>query len=242
MGDDALARNLRQALPAGWSLRERVDGDLPFLAALYAQTREEELRPVAWSPEQKLAFLADQFAKQHAYYLQHYPHARWWVLTCEGERAGRLYVSRTSSDLRVMDITVAPQHRNRGVGTALLRVLVDETARAGIECSLHVEPYNPALRLYTRLGFQFVEVRGAYHYMRRASSVHDDFVLRGDGVARDGHHEKLERPVRRVHNPVDGLRQHRFDGPGQHEREGLGAARGATQVAQLDDGNREGSA
>jgi predicted GNAT family acetyltransferase len=42
---------------------------------------------------------------------------------------------------------------NRGLGTTLLRNLQSEAAAAGKPLRIHVERFNPALRLYERLGF-----------------------------------------------------------------------------------------
>ena len=50
------------------TLRPIRDEDRPFLERLYASTRDEELRPVPWSDAQKTAFLASQYALQHAHY------------------------------------------------------------------------------------------------------------------------------------------------------------------------------
>ena len=153
------AKALEAALPPGHGLRERTPQDLPFLRDLYAHVREEELRPVPWPAATKLAFLHDQFERQHAHYLAHYPQACWWVLTHEGEPIGRLYVEQTPRDMRVMDISLLAAHRNRGLGGALMRALIERADRAGVPVTLHVEPFNPALRLYQRLGYS---VRGPY--------------------------------------------------------------------------------
>jgi ribosomal protein S18 acetylase RimI-like enzyme len=48
------------------------------------------------------------------------------------------------------------------VGTLLLRELQDEAAASGRSLSIHVERFNPALRLYERLGFQLLEDKGVY--------------------------------------------------------------------------------
>lgn len=164
---DALARALSDALPKGHGLRERRADDLPFLRELYAQTREDELRRVPWPERQKREFLDDQFSKQHAHYLAHYPSARWWVLACGDEPVGRLYVEQTARDLRVMDVSLLAAHRGRGLGGALMRALMRHAAAAGLPVTLHVEPFNPALRLYQRLGFERVETRGIYYFMQR---------------------------------------------------------------------------
>jgi ribosomal protein S18 acetylase RimI-like enzyme len=59
-------------------------------------------------------------------------------------------------DERTPELTVAvePHARGRGVGTALLRALIDRAEAAGFPAlSLSVEEDNPAIRLYERLGF-----------------------------------------------------------------------------------------
>lgn len=196
--DDAMLRHSARALPAAYALRPRTDADLPFLRDLYAQSRAEELAAVPWTQENKRAFLDDQFGKQHAHYLQHYLSAQWWIVTCGPEPVGRFYVAQTSGDLRLMDVTLAAGHRNRGVGTALMRGLLRHAQEEAIAATLHVEPYNPAMRLYERLGFTHVETRGIYHFMQRAPSVEDDLVAHARGVPADRDHEQLQPSVGRV--------------------------------------------
>ena len=47
-----------------------------------------------------------------------------------GEAAELLYKDR-DDEIRIIDITLLPDHRRRGLGTALLRDLLDEGARTG---------------------------------------------------------------------------------------------------------------
>src|SRR5437588_636694 len=51
----------------------------------------------------------------------------------------------------------------------LLRDLLDEAARSGKAVSIHVEKFNPAMRLYQRLGFMRIEDRGVYDLMQSKS-------------------------------------------------------------------------
>ena len=62
----------------GVTLRPARPADEPFLRALYASTRREEVAQAGWPPEQADAFLASQFALQSAHYAEHYAdvHAR----------------------------------------------------------------------------------------------------------------------------------------------------------------------
>jgi hypothetical protein len=50
---------------------------------------------------------------------------------------------------------------------------MDEAASCGKAVSIHVEKFNPAMRLYRRLGFATEEDKGVYDLMRW-SAVPDD--------------------------------------------------------------------
>jgi ribosomal protein S18 acetylase RimI-like enzyme len=155
-----------RAADLGLTFRPIVEADLPFLARLYASTRTEELAVTPWSDEQKAAFLDMQFRAQHSHYQQHYPEADWLMTMREGEDVGRLYVDRWPSEHCIIDIAFLPEHRGKGLGAALTRDLMDEAAAAGKAVSIHVEKFNPAMRLYRRLGFMTEEDKGVYDLMR----------------------------------------------------------------------------
>jgi ribosomal protein S18 acetylase RimI-like enzyme len=88
------------------------------------------------------------------------------VIEKDGVSIGRLYVARWEREIRIMDIALLPEHRGAGIGTELLRELQDEARSAGKTLTIHVERFNPALRLYERLGFRQVEDKGVYLLMR----------------------------------------------------------------------------
>lgn len=146
-------------------LRDVVPADRPFLRAVYGSTRWEELEPTGWSDADKNAFLDQQFAAQDAHYTSNYDGATFSVVVVDGFPAGRLYVARWPEEIRIVDIALLPAVRGRGIGTSLLRELIDEAAAAGKRVSIHVERENPALRLYERLGFARVEERGPYYLL-----------------------------------------------------------------------------
>jgi ribosomal protein S18 acetylase RimI-like enzyme len=139
--------------------------DAPFLLSVYASTRESELSLVGWAPAQKAAFVQMQFAAQHAYYQEHYAGAAFDAILVNGQPAGRLYVARKDDDIRIIDIALLPEYCNRGIGSRLIRALQSEAAAAGKPLSIHVERFNPALRLYQRLGFRQSEDKGVYLFM-----------------------------------------------------------------------------
>jgi ribosomal protein S18 acetylase RimI-like enzyme len=120
---------------------------------------------VPWPPEQVDAFLRSQFELQHREYARNYPDGSFEVLAVDGADAGRLYVHRTEDELHVVDIALLPEFRGRGIGTALLRGLMEEAAAAGKRVSIYVEETNPAQSLYRRLGFEPVAKHGIYELM-----------------------------------------------------------------------------
>jgi ribosomal protein S18 acetylase RimI-like enzyme len=67
-----------------------------------------------------------------------------------------------------MDVALLPEFRGRGIGTAILDRLLAYADGLHAPVTLHVEPFNPALRMYERAGFTFVETRGIYRFMQRA--------------------------------------------------------------------------
>jgi ribosomal protein S18 acetylase RimI-like enzyme len=176
MIDAATATEMAQAAmaPFGWlrasaaglAFRRITAADLPFLARLYASTRTEELAVVPWPAQHKAAFVDMQFRAQHAHYEEHYPRADRLLISSAGEAIGRLYVDRWAREHRIVDIAFLPEHRGKGFGTALLRDLLDEAADARKAMSIHVEKFNPAQRLYRRLGFVKAGEQGVYDLMR----------------------------------------------------------------------------
>lgn len=158
------------ASPSRIALRPVEPGDTEFLFRLYASTREEELAVVAWTAEQKDAFLRQQFTAQDQHYREHYPRASFAVVLVEGAPAGRLYVDEWPRELRIVDISLLPAFRGAGMGTALLRDVLARGDAVGKPVSIHVESFNPARRLYARLGFVEKVDRGVYVLMERPAA------------------------------------------------------------------------
>ena len=154
------------------SLRPITSGDDAFLLGLYASTRENELAPVPWSEAQKQAFLRMQFEAQTRHYATHYAAlSSFDVILVDCVPAGRLIVHRGERDVRIVDVALMPAFRGKGVGSGLLRALLDDSDAVGRSVSIHVEHDNPALRLYERLGFVKVSEQGISWLMQRAATL-----------------------------------------------------------------------
>ncbi len=144
------------------TLRPITEADLPFLLKVYAAARAEELAQVLWSEVEKGAFLASQFQAQHHHYQTHYTTAHFSVIEQNHQPIGRLYVARWTQEIRIVDIALLPAFQRQGLGAFLIEQIQNEARSVGKAVSIHVEKYNPAYRLYTRLGFVKSGETGVY--------------------------------------------------------------------------------
>jgi ribosomal protein S18 acetylase RimI-like enzyme len=140
--------------------------DVPFLAKLYASTRETEMALVDWSEAQKTAFLNMQFDAQHRYYTEMYSDAHFDVIESGGVPVGRLYVDYRPEAIHVIDIALLPDYRGLGLGKQIMQDLLRQGENEGLQVTIHVEQFNPALRFYQRLGFEMLQGEGIHFLMR----------------------------------------------------------------------------
>jgi len=150
----------------GYRFRPETDADIPFLKQLYNSTRWEELAVVDWSEAQKLAFLEQQFAAQRHHYLTHFSDGVFDVLEAPEGPAGRLYLHRQPKSLLIVDIALLPEWRRRGIGTAVIEEIFAEGRLLGKAVEISVEKFNPAQRLYERLGFREYSEDGPYRFLQ----------------------------------------------------------------------------
>ena len=165
------------------SLRPIRSHDEPFLFRLYASTRADEMVLVDWSDEQIRAFLRMQFDAQHKFYTERFASAHFDLIELDGRPIGRLYLDQRHDEIRVIDISLLPEHRGRGIGGELMKSVLQQGIEAGLPVTIHVEQYNPAMRLYQRLGFKEVRMEGIYRLMEWRHEVETDFTSFGGSQA-----------------------------------------------------------
>lgn len=148
------------------ALRPVTDADQEFLIGVYAGSRAAELAQADWDDSQKDAFIRWQYEMQKQEYDARYPDARYDVILVDGVPAGRIWVGEDDTQIRLLDIAIKPEFQNRGVGTYLLRQLIDEAARSKKALRHMVFVLNEnASRFYERLGFKTIEDVGGYLHM-----------------------------------------------------------------------------
>lgn len=140
--------------PSLLALRPVAPGDEQLLLAVYASTRADELAQIPWAEAQREAFLKMQLAARDRSYRMYYQGLEDRIILFDNRPAGRLLVVRGSEEFRLADIALLPEYRRAGIGTALVKELMEEAGRRGLPLRLQVEkPNEQARRLYERLGF-----------------------------------------------------------------------------------------
>ncbi|MDZ4363864.1 GNAT family N-acetyltransferase [Brevundimonas sp.] len=150
-----------------WTLRPAGPADEPFLLALYVDVRAAEFQGMGWPPEVLSAFLADQWRMQTRAYAHAHPQADLSIVEQDGVAVGRLLLSRTSSDHRIVDISLMSHVRGRGLGGQVLAGVCDRADAQGCTVSLSVLTTSRAQTLYRRLGFVPVDDGEPYRQMVR---------------------------------------------------------------------------
>jgi len=135
------------------TLRAVCESDHAFLFELYASTRTSELVLAPWTDAQKQSFLQMQFAAQKSSYARQYPAAHHDIICLEEKPVGRLYLDRGPDRFHILDITITPRSRNKGIGSAVLTDILREAHQARKSTTIYVEDFNPSVRLFERLGF-----------------------------------------------------------------------------------------
>jgi ribosomal protein S18 acetylase RimI-like enzyme len=150
------------------TLRPATAADYDFMRRLYESARAEEMTRFPFDEAQKKVFLDQQFAAQFEHYGIHYPTCERNIVERNGQPIGRFWIDEWRDQIRIVDIALMAECRGSGIGSMLLHRMLDRGDAAGKPVTIHVEAFNPALRLYQRLGFEQVDTNGVYYLMRRA--------------------------------------------------------------------------
>lgn len=150
---------------SGVGFRPIGQPDMPFLRKVYRSTRENELDGTGWSESQKAEFIHQQFEAQHQHYTKNYNGPFLEIILIDEVNAGRLYLVEWDTEIRIMDIALLPEFRNKGWGGKILQQILTVASSRNKMVGIHVEYNNPAKSLYQKLGFALEEDKGIYHFM-----------------------------------------------------------------------------
>lgn len=144
------------ALPFGTlRLRPEQDDDDAFRFVLFCHSRPAELGRLQIEPAAYEQLMRFQYRAQTMSYRTAFPAARFDIVELDGAPIGRIVIDRSGRHIEIIDWAITPQMRGRGIGTAMMRAVLEEARQASRQVRLRVASGNDAaLRLYLRLGFE----------------------------------------------------------------------------------------
>ena len=124
---------------------------------LFAQDKLAQFAAIGLPQAHAEMLVQMQWRGRNLTYATQYPGAEDCVISLEeGTPVGRYLLQKIQDSWRIVDLAILPKWRGQGIGTRLLEQLARQASAEGLALTLRVEKNNPALRLYTRLGFAIV--------------------------------------------------------------------------------------
>jgi len=153
------------------TLRAAATADEDLFLELYKSSRGDDLRGLAWDEDRISEFLEMQYEAQVKFYVTDFPDASDEAVLWESKPIGRLIVDRRADEIRLVDIALLPDYRNRGFGSQVVRKLQTEAAAQHKPLRLQVIRFNRALGLFERLGFVRASETGTHFQMEWISEA-----------------------------------------------------------------------
>jgi GNAT superfamily N-acetyltransferase len=139
----AVPARTASAPAAGWVLRSAVAADVEVIAELRAAVMRADLERLGRYDEHRVRQrLRDSFSPQHTS-----------IIVIGRELAGCVTVRPAEGRHWLEHFYLAPHHQGRGLGSAVLRTVLERTDAQGMTVGLNVLQGSAALRLYERHGF-----------------------------------------------------------------------------------------
>jgi len=137
------------------ALRPARPGDFDYCARLYFEGMENIIEELNLNMDAQVAG-----------FRQRWDTTQIRIITLDGTDIGWLQSFVRDDALFLGQLFVDRALRRQGIGTEVVKDLIEEAARAGQAVTLGVVKTNPALRLYERLGFRTTHEDERKFYMR----------------------------------------------------------------------------
>jgi ribosomal protein S18 acetylase RimI-like enzyme len=130
--------------------------DFDYCVGLYFEAMENIIKQLNLNMEAHLAG-----------FRQRWDETQVMIITLDGTNIGWFQSFVKGDALFLAQLFVDRALRGQGIGTAVIKALIEEAGRADRALTLGVVKGNPALRLYKRLGFRITHEDERKFYMRR---------------------------------------------------------------------------
>ena len=89
------------------------------------------------------------------------------VITYDGKLIGTIATIESEDCIDIGQFFILPEYQKKGIGTHLLRGILDKADRLGKNVTLKFLTNNPVKSLYSRNGFRLVYTSDVAHHMER---------------------------------------------------------------------------
>lgn len=89
------------------------------------------------------------------------------IMTYDGKPVGTIATIESEDCIEVGQFFILPEYQNKGIGTYLLKSILEKADRLGKNVTLRFLKNNPVKSLYVRNGFRIVDTSEMLYYMER---------------------------------------------------------------------------
>jgi ribosomal protein S18 acetylase RimI-like enzyme len=139
------------------NLRPASSDDYPFALRLYLET----IKPLA------SAWIKWVEADQEAQFASLWRPNDTRIIVLDGEEIGWVEFRAAEDEVFLKQLYITPAHQRRGIGSHVMRLLLEKQRGTAKSMALFVLKNNPALRFYERHGFGIVRETRTTLVMRR---------------------------------------------------------------------------
>lgn len=94
----------------------------------------------------------------------HFEHAK--IILLKDQKIGLLKVAEYDSEIEILQIQIAPDYQNKGIGKQIIQSILMEASEKKIPVKLNVLKVNKAQTLYQNLGFEIYNENEYSYFMK----------------------------------------------------------------------------
>lgn len=146
------------------TFRKATVEDLEFLWNLHKATMKSYVDEIwGWDEEFQREYFSNRFEPTNIE-----------IIIYKSASIGAIEIQDQEKELFITNFEIFPRFQNKGIGSAILKRLINASGNRQESLKLQVLKVNPARRLYKRFGFKTVDKTETHFIMERsvASPVH----------------------------------------------------------------------
>lgn len=104
---------------------------------------------------------------QDALHRKRWSERPWSIIQIEGQAIGTLSVEEKEDHIRFGEFYLLPENQGRGIGSRVLRLVLDRADTLRLPVRLEYLKWNPVASLYLRNGFEVVSKNDIHFFLTR---------------------------------------------------------------------------